>query len=541
MNKYYPLITRAVERLDTNADETRQAVYERARKAIAHMRSNQHALLDADITRECLALEEAIRKVEAEATRNSPEETCAEPRSAVPLEGITDGDKIQSGDYGQHVSPDQDDRPQVFSSRRVPIFLRSASDDNADVQAVAIGRAYGADHYYNDIPSSRWPSGFLGMMAVLALAVLAGTFAYRGMLGRYNYAAPAAILKAGTVPNNIVQNNSDKTSVTSAGSSEKLQSIEIRESLPATVPRVISTITVSSKPSAGEVVPGAPTASTPDLALAAASDFEPQVAASITQASAPVPVLASSEPRETGATALAAREQVSSMPGLASPALTAESVPPVSAPAPAPASSEQTETAAAAPAAPTPVLAPLVLTAASVPPFGSAPVLVPVSLDFEKVRLVIVGPDDSGETDTSWLPAPIPHVAAPTAASLSAAAAPLVGDHDDVREDTASSPSPGSPMPAGRENAAEVSSSGSYVVQVASERSAAKAHASFRALRAKFPNQLGRREPIVRRADLRALGTYYRVMVGPFGSMERAAGMCGTLKAAGCKCLVLRI
>jgi len=536
MNKYYPLITRAVERLDTNADETRWAVYERARKAIAHMRSNQHALLDADITRECLALEEAIRKVEAEATRNSPEETCAEPRSAVPLEGITDGDKIQSGDYGRQVSPDQDDRPQVFSSRRVPIFLRSASDDrdNADVQAVAIGRAYGADHYYNDIPSSRWPSGFLSMMAVLALAVLAGTFAYRGMFGRYNYPAPAAILNAGTVPNNIAQNNSDKTSVTSAGSSEKLQSIEIRESLPATVPRVISTITVSSKPSAGEVVPDAPTASTPDLVLAAASDFEPQVAASVTQASAPVP-----EPRETGAIALAAREQVSSMPGLASPALTAESVQPVSAPAPVPASSEQTETAAAAPAAPTPVLAPLVLTAASVPPFGSAPVLVPVSSDFEKVRLVIVGPDDSGETDTSWLPALIPHVAAPTAASLSAAAAPLVGDHDDVREDTASSPSPGSPMPAGR--AAEVSSSGSYVVQVASERSAAKAHASFRALRAKFPNQLGGREPIVRRADLRALGTYYRVMVGPFGSMERAAGMCGTLKAAGCKCLVQRI
>ena len=79
------------------------------------------------------------------------------------------------------------------------------------------------------------------MMAVLALAVLAGTFAYRGMFGRYNYPAPAAILNAGTVPNNIAQNNSDKTSVTSAGSSEKLQSIEIRESLPATVPRVIST------------------------------------------------------------------------------------------------------------------------------------------------------------------------------------------------------------------------------------------------------------------------------------------------------------
>ena len=96
-------------------------------------------------------------------------------------------------------------------------------------------------------------------------------------------------------------------------------------------------------------------------------------------------------------------------------------------------------------------------------------------------------------------------------------------------------------MKAGTENATEMSLSGSYVVQIASEHSAAEAHASFRALRAKFPNQLGGREPIVRRADLGAQGTHYRVMVGPFGSMEKAAGMCGTLKAAGCKCLVQRI
>jgi hypothetical protein len=104
------------------------------------MRSNQHALLDADITRECLALEDAIRKVEAEATRNSTGETCAEPRSAVPSEATTAGDKIQSGDYGQPASPGRDDRSPAFSSRGVPIFLASASDDrdNADVQAVAL-------------------------------------------------------------------------------------------------------------------------------------------------------------------------------------------------------------------------------------------------------------------------------------------------------------------------------------------------------------------------------------------------------------------
>jgi hypothetical protein len=57
---------------------------------------------------------------------------------------------------------------------------------------------------------------------------------------------------------------------------------------------------------------------------------------------------------------------------------------------------------------------------------------------------------------------------------------------------------------------------------------------------AKFPNQLGGREPIVRRTDLGAKGIYYRTMVGPFASMENAAGMCRTLKAASGNCLIQR-
>jgi hypothetical protein len=55
MNKHYSLIARAVERLDKSNGEARRAVYERARTAIAQLRSNQPALLDADITKECLA------------------------------------------------------------------------------------------------------------------------------------------------------------------------------------------------------------------------------------------------------------------------------------------------------------------------------------------------------------------------------------------------------------------------------------------------------------------------------------------------------
>jgi len=57
-------------------------------------------------------------------------------------------------------------------------------------------------------------------------------------------------------------------------------------------------------------------------------------------------------------------------------------------------------------------------------------------------------------------------------------------------------------------------------------------------LQAKFPKELGGRAPIVRRADLGAKGVFYRALVGPFASMEQAAQMCSSLKAAGGSCIV---
>ena len=88
-------------------------------------------------------------------------------------------------------------------------------------------------------------------------------------------------------------------------------------------------------------------------------------------------------------------------------------------------------------------------------------------------------------------------------------------------------------MPAGAGTAAEASSGGGYAVAVASERSAADADAVFRSLQAKFPNQLGGREPIVRRTDLGPEGIYYRASIGPFVSMKAAARVCSSLRAAG--------
>ena len=70
MADYYPLISRAVSGLDKNTGENRRALYDRARAALViQLRGVLPALDETDITRERLALEESIRKVEAEAAK----------------------------------------------------------------------------------------------------------------------------------------------------------------------------------------------------------------------------------------------------------------------------------------------------------------------------------------------------------------------------------------------------------------------------------------------------------------------------------------
>ena len=88
---YYQLIARTVKGLDKNNAQARNTVYQRARKAlVAQLRFNQPALSNADIAKERLVLEEAIRKVEAEAARNSRTETPTESRSPIRPAGATD-------------------------------------------------------------------------------------------------------------------------------------------------------------------------------------------------------------------------------------------------------------------------------------------------------------------------------------------------------------------------------------------------------------------------------------------------------------------
>ena len=77
-----------------------------------------------------------------------------------------------------------------------------------------------------------------------------------------------------------------------------------------------------------------------------------------------------------------------------------------------------------------------------------------------------------------------------------------------------------------------------FVVQLSSQKTEAEAQASFRSLQAKFPNELGNRQPLIRRADLGAKGVFYRTLVGPFASAQEASQFCANYKAAGGQCVV---
>ena len=84
MTDYHPLIARAVEGLERNTGEARRALYERARTAlVTQLRSVEPALSESEITKERLALEDAIRKVEADTARKARAEL-REPRPAPP-------------------------------------------------------------------------------------------------------------------------------------------------------------------------------------------------------------------------------------------------------------------------------------------------------------------------------------------------------------------------------------------------------------------------------------------------------------------------
>lgn len=92
MADYYPLLSRAVAGLTNNTGEVRRALYERARTALVNqLRNSDPPLSEADITRERLALEDAVRRIEAEAAGGRKEDHKPDP--AVPASDTPSPDR----------------------------------------------------------------------------------------------------------------------------------------------------------------------------------------------------------------------------------------------------------------------------------------------------------------------------------------------------------------------------------------------------------------------------------------------------------------
>jgi hypothetical protein len=193
----------------------------------------------------------------------------------------------------------------------------------------------------------------------------------------------------------------------------------------------------------------------------------------------------------------------------------------------------------AAPAAPAPTLG------------SSATGAVPANpSEPKKIRTVAIKPDGTDGNSRPAAPPPSPSAQisarslppAPAARTPAGRSAPLSLDPSAQAEAVEQAPPPAparqrnAPAPA-RVASIAPSGSGGYMVQLSSQRSEAEAHASFRSLQGKF-KELAGHEAVVRRADLGGKGTYYRAMVGPFGSAEEANHFCGGLKAAGGQCLI---
>lgn len=135
MADYYPLIARAIAGLDPSASgETRRALYERARTAlIGQLRIVQPALSEAEITRERLALEDAVRRVEADAAKRARSEP---PRAeARPRPELSARDRDPAASQQSRPRPGDALRDSVRATRLSPLTpgreRTSAGLDNA--------------------------------------------------------------------------------------------------------------------------------------------------------------------------------------------------------------------------------------------------------------------------------------------------------------------------------------------------------------------------------------------------------------------------
>jgi hypothetical protein len=159
------------------------------------------------------------------------------------------------------------------------------------------------------------------------------------------------------------------------------------------------------------------------------------------------------------------------------------------------------------------------------------------------IRPVAAGPRVASNsppavTDTAETPSPRPQAEARAALPPRSANAPLSLSPNAINDAVPATTRPMRTASAPAAKPAAPVAGGSYV-QVSSQRSEADAQNAFRGLQAKYPTQLGNRQPVIRKVELGDKGTYFRAMIGPLAGNE-ATELCSGLKAAGGQCLIQR-
>jgi SPOR domain len=393
-----------------------------------------------------------------------------------------------SGNSGYQDGADTEDPRQdrqAAAGRPVPTFLTTPQHEESAEFAEPehdAGDDYASEEYYQPSQQRR-RGGLVLVMAVLGLAVVgtAGAFAYRATFGGSLLPALPPVIKANNSPNKVMPNSGD-TQVANSGQGGAA-SISAAENV---VSREEEPINIDPPKPAPRIISTIPVTNNQSAAL-------------------PPSVVASVAPMPGSAGAPSTGPDWPSSPAIAAPVATApaQANPPVN--------------------------------AAATPPGPPA--------EPKKIRTVTIRPDQAGAADASGARTTARGAAARASAPDGNAPLALVPGGGDA---AAAAPprsrrSPPSTAVASATTAStapnETSSAAGYAVQVSSQHSETEAQSSFQALRAKYPDVLGKREPIIRRVDLGAKGIYYRALVGPFASADEAAAMCSSLKAAGGNCI----
>jgi hypothetical protein len=123
MTDYYAVLKKAVSGFETESGDARRSVYDKARTAlIAQLKSIDPPLTTSEISRQRLELEEAIRKVEREASaaRATPVRVSAAAAVAEALAASTEPERPVAPEPESEPEPEPEDLPEPVRPEPVP-------------------------------------------------------------------------------------------------------------------------------------------------------------------------------------------------------------------------------------------------------------------------------------------------------------------------------------------------------------------------------------------------------------------------------------